>query len=214
MYLPPHFQESRPEVLEGFIAQHALGTIVVHDASGLAADPVPLLLRHGQDGSRSLVGHVARANPLWQKARSGIPCLVIFQGHQHYISPNWYATKAETGKVVPTWNYEVVQVQGRLFAMDDRVWLRDCLVELTARHEASQPVPWTLADAPEDYIDARLTAIVGIRIEISDMVGKAKLSQNQVQANRWSAINALREQGSHAAQQMADAIAHRDGDLG
>lgn len=210
MYLPKHFEESRPEVLHQFIEQHPLATLVVGDAAGLAADHIPLLLRRTAEAQVELVGHVARSNPLWQKAAEGIDCLAIFHGTQHYISPNWYSTKAETGKVVPTWNYEVAHVHGKLFAIDDPAWLRACLADLTARHEASQPIPWKIDDAPDDFIDARVSAIVGIRLEIGSIVGKAKLSQNQVQQNRWSVIDALRTAGDDESRQMAAAIERHD----
>lgn len=210
MYLPKHFEESRPEVLHQFIQDHPLATLVVGGSAGLAADHIPLFLRRNIGPKGELIGHVARGNALWQKAAEGIDCLAIFHGGQHYISPNWYSTKVQDGKAVPTWNYEVAQVQGKLFAVDDAAWLRACLTELTAQQEAAQPKPWTIDEAPSDFIDARMAAIVGIRIEIGSMVGKAKLSQNQAQQNRWSVIDALRTAGGEASVQMADAIARRD----
>lgn len=210
MYLPKHFEESRPEVLHRFIDEHSLATLVVGGAAGLAADHIPLFLRRDAGPHGELIGHVARSNVLWEKAVEGIDCLAIFHGGDHYISPNWYNTKAEDGKAVPTWNYEVVHVQGKLFAMDDAAWLRACLNELTARHEAPQPKPWKIDDAPSDFIEARMATIVGIRIEIGSIVGKAKLSQNQVQQNRWSLIDALRTAGDDASVHMADAIERRD----
>lgn len=210
MYLPKHFEESRPETLARFIEDHPLATLVVSGAEGLAADHIPLLLRRNTGPHGELIGHVARNNPLWQKATEGIDCLAIFHGGQHYISPNWYSTKAQDGKAVPTWNYEVVHVQGKLFAMDDPVWLRDCLSELTAQHEAPQPQPWKIEESPRDFIEARMAAIVGIRIEIGGIIGKAKLSQNQAQQNRWSVIDALRTAGDETSLQMADAIERRD----
>lgn len=210
MYLPKHFEESRPEVLHRFIQDHPLATLIVGGAAGLAADHIPLFLRRNVGPHGELIGHVARSNVLWQKAVEGIDCLAIFHGGDHYISPNWYNTKAQDGKAVPTWNYEVVHVQGKLFAMDDAVWLRECLTELTAQHEAAQPKPWKMDDAPSDFIAARMAAIVGIRIEIGSIIGKAKLSQNQVQQNRWSVIDTLRTAGDEASVQMADAIERRD----
>lgn len=210
MYLPKHFEETRPEALLGLIAQQPLATLVVSDEQGLAADHIPLFLRQTTASPHELIGHVARANPLWQKAANGIDCLAIFHGGQHYISPNWYATKAETGKVVPTWNYEVVHVQGKLFAMDDAQWLRACLADITAHQEADQPKPWKLDDAPEEFIDQRLRAIVGIRIEVARMFGKAKLSQNQPAENRQSVIEALSTSSDARACAMAEAIQQRN----
>lgn len=209
MYCPAHFQETRPEVLLELIRRHPLGTIVVHDASGLAADHIPLLYRPVTTGFGTLVGHVARANPLWQKAGTGLDCLVLFHGPQHYISPGWYATKAESGRVVPTWNYEVVHVHGQIRSIEDPHWIRGLLDELTHAHEATQAHPWKPSDAPSDYLDRLLQVIVGIEIRIDRMIGKAKLSQNQPPANQASVVEALRNRDDPAAAAMANAIAAR-----
>lgn len=209
MYIPKHFLESRIEVLHAFIRRHPLATICVGDGSGLEADHVPLTLRSEPAPHGVLLGHVARANPLWRKAGDGLDCLVVFQGPQHYISPGWYATKVETGRVVPTWNYEVVHAQGRIRAVDDPAWLRALLEELTTEHERLQPQAWHVSDAPNDYVDAMVRAVVGIRIEILGLVGKAKLSQNQPEANQHSLIESLRAKGDWSASQMAEAIADR-----
>jgi len=135
----------------------------------------------------------------------------VFHGVDGYISPSGYASKLETGKVVPTWNYEVVHVQGKVRAIDDPAALLEVLQALTQTHEATQPAPWRIADAPPDYIERMLQAIVGIEIDIERMVGKAKLSQNQPVSNQQSLIQALQGQGDPAAQAMAQAIAHRGG---
>ena len=209
MYIPKHFLESRLEVLHAFIRRHPLATICVSDGSGLEADHLPLTLRSEPAPHGVLLGHVARANPLWRKAGDGLDCLVVFHGPQHYISPSGYVTKAETGRVVPTWNYEVVHARGRLCAVDDPVRLRVLLEELTAEHERQQPHAWHVSDAPGDYIDALVRAVVGLRIEILDLVGKSKLSQNQPDANQRSLVETLRAKGDSSALQMADAIAQR-----
>ena len=209
MYCPAHFQEGRPEALLELIARHPLGTILVHDGSGLDADHIPLLHRPGTTGSGMLAGHVARANPLWQKASAGLDCLVLFHGPQHYISPGWYATKAESGRVVPTWNYEVVHVHGRIRAIEDPEWIRTLLDDLTRTHEAPLPHPWKPSDAPNDYLDRLLQAIVGIEIRIDRMIGKAKLSQNQPVANQQSVVEALHTRNDPASTAMAEAIAAR-----
>jgi transcriptional regulator len=206
MYLPKHFEVSDPSVLRNLMRDHPFATVVVADASGLSADHIPLLVMGDDVSGWKLAGHVARANPLWKKAEAGIDCLVIFHGPQHYISPNWYATKKEHGKVVPTWNYEVVHVQGCLRAMDDVVWLREFLQRLTETHEADQPKPWQVEDAPEEYLQRMLQAVVGIEIEIVTLTGKAKLSQNQPESNQESLIAALRSKGSEALEQMANKI--------
>ncbi|CAM3537323.1 FMN-binding negative transcriptional regulator [Polaromonas hydrogenivorans] len=211
MYIPKPFEESRPEVLHQFIRQHPLATLIINDAEGLAADHIPLLLRPEAGPSGKLLGHVARSNPLWQKAGDGIPCLLVFHGIDGYISPNGYASKQETGKVVPTWNYEVVHVHGKVRAIDDPAALMDILQALTQTHEADQPAPWRIADAPPDYIERMLQAIVGIEVEIERIAGKAKLSQNQPGSNRQSLVNALQGRDDRASQEMAKAIEDRGG---
>lgn len=209
MYLPKHFEESNPQALRDFMRAHPLAMVVVNDGCGLSADHMPLRLEPAGAAQGVLQGHVARANPLWSTVGMGLDCLAVFHGAQHYISPNWYATKAQTGKVVPTWNYEVVHVNGRIRAIDDSAWLRALLVKLTAEHEHGQPRPWRIDDAPQDYIDRLLLAIVGVEIEILGIVGKAKLSQNQPQENKASVIDALRAVGDAAAAGMADAVQRR-----
>lgn len=209
MYIPKHFEIADAAVLRDFIRAYPLATIVVSDVSGMEADHIPLLVTGNDASGWKLAGHVARANPLWEKAEAGIDCLAVFHGPQHYISPNWYATKAETGKVVPTWNYEVVHVQGRLRAVDDAVWLRAQLEHLTQTHEANQPRPWQMGDAPEEYLGRMLEAVVGLEIEILGMTGKAKVSQNQPLANQQSLLAALRQVGNRDALQMAQSIQWR-----
>ncbi|MBH2010712.1 MAG: FMN-binding negative transcriptional regulator [Xanthomonadaceae bacterium] len=211
MYIPKPFEESRPEVLHAFIRQHPLATLVINDAEGLAADHIPLLLRAEAGPSGKLLGHVARSNPLWQKAGDGIACLLVFHGIDGYISPNGYASKQETGKVVPTWNYEVVHVHGKVRAIDDPAALIEVLQALTQAHEADQPAPWRIADAPPDYIERLLQAIVGIEVEIERIAGKAKLSQNQPASNQQSLVNALQGRDDRASQEMAQAIQDRGG---
>jgi transcriptional regulator len=210
MYLPRHFEEDRSEVLQAFMREHPLAAIVVHDlAGGLCADHIPLRLRPGLGPHGTLIGHVARGNPLWRKAaahRDGLEALVLFQGTQHYVSPGWYASKAKDGRVVPTWNYAVVHVQGRLRAIDDAAWLRGVLEELTGTHEAGREPPWQMDDAPEDYVEKMMRAIVGIEVEVLGVVGKFKLSQNKSAEDRYTMIEGLRARGSPEALEMANAI--------
>ena len=202
MYLPAHFEESRPEVLHAFIRKHPLGLLVTHDASGLQADPIPFMLepeRGARGGFGTLIAHVARANPLWRDSRTDIESMVVFQGPQAYISPAWYATKQETGKVVPTWNYCVVQARGRLRVIDDPAWVRRLVSRLTDRHEAARAgppsAPWKVSDAPDDYIASMQRAIVGIEIELTALQGKWKLSQNRSAADRAGVAAGLAQQG-------------------
>ena len=164
MYLPAHFKESRPEVLHELMRTHPLGLLVTQDSSSLQADAIPFMLDTERGAFGTLVAHVARANPLWRDSRTDVDALVVFQGAQSYISPNWYPAKAEHGKVVPTWNYIVVQARGRLRAIDDAAWLRALVERLTERHESRQDKPWRLGDAPPDYTQTMLGAIVGIEI--------------------------------------------------
>jgi transcriptional regulator len=206
MYLPRHFEISDPVRLREFMQAHPLATLVVADASGLCADHIPLMVTGSEASGWKLAGHVARANPLWKKAEAGIDCLAIFHGPQHYISPNWYATKKEHGKVVPTWNYEVVHVQGRLRAVDDVEWLRAFLQRLTETHERDQSKPWLMEDAPEEYLRRMLQAVVGVEVEITALIGKAKMSQNQFEANQDSVITALRQTKNIVSIEMADKI--------
>ena len=206
MYLPKHFEETRAPELHRFLEHNSLATVVIAGRSGLTADHIPLALRVADGAEGSLVGHVARGNPLWREATPAIPCLAIFHGRHHYISPNGYVTRTETGKVVPTWNYEVVQVSGMLHAIEDPAWLHAVLTAASSTYEADQRKPWTMAEAPADYLEGMMRAIVGIRLEITGMVGKFKLSQNQPAANRASLLVSLRERGDADAVAMAEAI--------
>jgi transcriptional regulator len=192
MYTPSHFECTDEAVLASVIVAHPLAQIVHLGAEGgLDADPVPLMY----DASRrTLRGHVARANPLWRVAAAQ-PVLALFQGPDTYVSPNWYPSKAATHKAVPTWNYVLVHAHGTLQAHDDADWLRGFLTQLTAKHEATQPKPWALSDAPEDFMQQMLRAIVGIEIPLSRLVGKIKVSQNRSAADRAGLVQGL---GDHA----------------
>jgi transcriptional regulator len=196
MYMPRHFEETRPEVLHELVRSLPLGLLITQDAdAGLSADPVPFLLEHDEAGRAVLRAHVARANPVWQAARRDVDSLVVFQGPQAYISPGWYATKAEHGKVVPTWNYVMVQARGKLQVHEDAPWLLSLVTRLTQRHEAALPRPWAVADAPADFIDGMLRAIVGIEIPLQSLAGKWKVSQNRSTADREGVAAGLLDQG-------------------
>jgi transcriptional regulator len=193
MYLPAHFAESRAEVLHALIRSHPLGLLVTQSGDGsIAANDIPFVLDASDDGSPGVLrAHVARANPLWRTARSDVESLVVFQGPQGYVSPAWYPAKAEHGKVVPTWNYVVVQARGALRAIDDREWLRAFVTRLTDRHEGPRPAPWAVTDAPADYIDTMLGAIVGIEMPVISLLGKWKVSQNRPAADREGVARGL-----------------------
>lgn len=195
MYLPSHFAETRPEVLHAAMRAHPFATLASTGPEGLTADHLPLQLAVDGDGRCRLLGHVARANPLWREA-AGREVLAIFHGPQAYVTPSWYPTKREHGKAVPTWNYVVVHARGRLTALEDPALLRALLDDLVDRHEAARAEPWHIDDAPADYIDKMLSAIVGIEIAVTQIEGKWKASQNQPAANRTGVVAGLRERGS------------------
>ena len=202
MYLPAHFEQTDPAALQALMRSHPLATLVSAGADGPCADHIPLVFDANDGPHGTLLGHVARANPLW-RAAAGAPVLAVFGGAQAYISPSSYPSKAETHKVVPTWNYAVVHAHGRLEAVDDPVWLRAFVVRLTERHEAALPQPWAVADAPEEYVQQMLRAIVGIRIPLQRIVGKWKVSQNRSEADRGGVADALLRQGTEDALAMA-----------
>lgn len=182
MYLPTHFAETDPARLHALMREHPLALLVVV-ADGIAtADPVPLEFDPAAGPLGTLRGHVARANPLAR--RGGSEVLAVFGGPQAYVSPGFYASKREHGKVVPTWNYAVVQARGTLRTVDDAPWLRALVGRLTQHHEAAQPAPWAVDDAPADFVAQMLRAIVGIEIPLAALVGKFKLSQNRSAADR------------------------------
>lgn len=187
MYVPRLFREDNPEVIADLIRQHPLASLVTLGPDGLELSPVPLLYdpTPRPDAPHGVLrGHLARANPQWQHFNPAVPTLAIFTGPNAYISPNWYPSKAEHGKAVPTWNYAVVEAQGPLRVIEDTDELRGLLTELTATHEASQPHAWKLEDAPEDYLAAQLKAVVGIEVAVTKLTGKWKMSQNRSEADR------------------------------
>jgi transcriptional regulator len=200
MYTPGSFTETRPEVLHALIHDHPFATLVVCGRDGPEADHLPLLL--SADG-RCLHGHVARANPVWRGLGEGTPALAIFHGPHAYVSPSWYPSKQEHGRVVPTWNYAVVHARGRLRAVDDPGWLHAFLDRLTDRQEATLPRPWRVADAPEVHTRRLLTAIVGIELVLSGLQGKWKVSQNQPERNRHGVAQGLRARGGDGDAAMA-----------
>jgi transcriptional regulator len=179
MYLPPDFAEPRTEVLHELIRQHPLGTLVTHGAEGLDANHIPFELLPGEGGFGTLSAHVARANPVWQELANGDEVLVVFRAGDAYISPNWYPSKHESHRQVPTWNYMVAHAHGRITVRDDERYVRGVVARLTRTHEAAQPLPWKMGDSAPDFIDTLLQAIVGIEITITRLVGKSKLGQDE-----------------------------------
>jgi transcriptional regulator len=197
MYLPQHFAESRDEELLQTIAAYPLGALVVRGPHGLDANHVPFLIDPATERPTRLLAHVARANPLWQESADGDEALVIFRADDAYISPNWYPSKHELHRQVPTWNYRVVHVHGKLYIRDDERFVRGVVARLTRIHEGrtGAPKPWKMTDSSAEYIDQMLSNIVGIEIEVTKMVGKWKLSQNKDDKDRINAANELRKRG-------------------
>ena len=206
MYLPSLFEETRIEVLAGLIHEHPLATLITQNDAGLVANHIPMEFDPAPAPFGILRGHVARANPVWRETVAGSEVLLVFQGPSAYVTPAWYATKKETGKVVPTWNYAVVHARGPLVVRDDPVWLRAFLEKLTDRHESGRTAPWKVGDAPEDFIRSQLRAIVGIEIPLTGLSGKWKMSQNRPPSDREGVIRGLRERGGPSDAQIADGV--------
>ncbi|MFO1455375.1 MAG: FMN-binding negative transcriptional regulator [Steroidobacteraceae bacterium] len=206
MYVPAHFRETRPEVLHEFMRRHPLATLVARTATGVDANHIPMELAF-VDGLPRLRGHVARANPLWREALPAEPVLAIFTGADGYVTPSWYPSKREHGKVVPTWNYAAVHARGPIRFVDDAAWLRALVGSLTDEHERSRAAPWQVEDAPADYIGAMLRAIVGFEIEVRELVGKFKASQNREERDRAGVAAGLSAQGVSAEE--ADELVRR-----
>ena len=204
MYLPKHFEQLDPALLQALMREHPLAALVSTGADGITADHVPLEYDPAAGPHGTLYGHVARANPLWQHPH-GTPVMAIFQGPQAYISPSWYATKALTHKVVPTWNYCVAHAHGVLDAVDQAPWLHALVTRLTQHQEAPRSSPWAVGDAPADFVQQMLGAIVGIRIPLTRLVGKWKVSQNRTVADRLGVVRGL-ENDVPAAAAMAELV--------
>lgn len=195
MYIPTQFAETRPEELQRIMREHPLGALVTQDATGLDADHLPFEFDPDVGTHGLLSAHLARANTLWQRCPTGTQVMVIFRGAQAYISPNWYPSKHEAHRQVPTWNYEVVHAHGVLTVHDDERFVRRIIARLTRRHEATEPKPWKMGDSAPEYIDCMVRNIVGIEIAITSLMGKAKLSQNREARDRLSAADTLNARG-------------------
>jgi transcriptional regulator len=206
MYVPPHFEETRLEVLHELMRARPLATVVTLSADGINANHVPLHLCADQGPFGALRGHVARSNPMWSDRVQDVEALAIFHGPDGYVSPSWYPTKREHGKVVPTWNYAVVHAYGALRVIDDAVWLRAQLEALVSRHEAQSAAPWSISDAPPEFIGRMIESIVGFEIAISRVKGKWKVSQNQPAANRAGVVDGLRQRGDTNAVEIAHLV--------
>ncbi|HEX3366197.1 FMN-binding negative transcriptional regulator [Phenylobacterium sp.] len=204
MYASPTTREDRQDVLVAAIRTIKFGALVIVSPDGLSATHIPMIVREFPNGVVELEGHVARPNDLWRLAQSGVPALAIFQGPQAYVHPGWYPTKKVDGRAVPSWNYIAVHAHGNLEAVDeDAAWLRSHLCDLTDLNEADRTEPWALTDAPEDYLDAMMSAIVGLRLRVGRLEGNWKMGQKLRLENRLGAIDGLFASASTEDQQVA-----------
>lgn len=197
MYLPSHFEERRPEEIRRLLRAFPLGMLVTHGADGLDVVHVPFEAEPAEGLPATLAAHVARANPVWRGLRDGDEVLVVFRGDEAYVSPNWYPSKHEHHRQVPTWNYQVVHVHGRIRLREDEAFLRGLLARLTRTHEAraGNAPPWRMTDAPPDYIAGLLQAIVGLEVRVERVLAKSKLSQNKDARDRGSVIAEMEARG-------------------
>jgi transcriptional regulator len=208
MYIPAHFALTDPAALHRVMREHPLGALVTPGADGgVDADHLPFEFDPERGPLGTLTGHVARANDLWRRCPTGTPVMAIFRGAEAFISPSWYPSKHEAHRQVPSWNYEVVHARGTLTVHDDPRWVRGLVARLTRRHEAGEAKPWKMTDAPPEFIDTLLQAIVGIEITITALEGKAKLSQNKEARDREGAAEALSGRGhGELAERMRETL--------
>jgi len=203
MYEPPLHRQHDLAAQHDLIRRRPLGLLVSRGAQGLVANAIPFLIDSGASKLGTLNAHMARANGQWRDLAEAGEALVVFQDVDHYVSPSWYATKRETGKVVPTWNYVMVQARGIARVIEDEAWLRWQIAALTRSQESSRAAPWAVTDAPEDFIAAMVRQIVGFEIEITDIRGKWKTSQNRPAADRAGVVAGLTADGDAQALAMA-----------
>ncbi|MBD2747236.1 FMN-binding negative transcriptional regulator [Microvirga sp. BT688] len=206
MYQPPHFREDNREVQHALIRAHPLGLLVTLGSVGLVANPIPFVLDASASPHGILKAHLSRANTQWQDFDASQDALVVFQGPETYITRSWYAAKREHGKVVPTWNYAIVQAYGRMRVIDDPDWLLRQITAMTEVQEVARPEPWNVGDAPAPFVAAQLKGIVGIEIEITRIEGKWKVSQNRSDADRQGVAEGLRLGEDDASRNMADLV--------
>ena len=204
MYQPLHFREDRLAVQHALIRRHPLGLLVSAGPGGLMANPVPFLIDADASARGTLRCHLARPNPQWEELAAVDECLVVFQGPQDYVTPSWYATKRETGRVVPTWNYAVVQAWGRPRVIEEAGWLRRQLDDLTRLGEGPRPAPWAVEDAPAPFVAAQIRGIVGVEIAIARCEGKWKMSQNRPKADRRGVAEGYRAAGQEGMAAMVE----------
>jgi transcriptional regulator len=209
MYQPPHFREEDLSVQHALIRAHPLGLLITSGDAGPNANLLPFHLDASLSEKGTLQVHMAKANSQWREIEAGAPVLVVFQGTDAYVTPSWYATKQETGKVVPTWNYAVVQVRGRARVIHDTEWLRKQIGALTGDHEKIRDHAWDVSDAPNAYIASQIKGIVGVEIEIAEIDGKWKVSQNRPVADIAGVAEGLAAAGPHHNEAMSELVERR-----
>jgi transcriptional regulator len=205
MYVPPAFQEDDVATLHAAIRAARLANFITATADGLIGTPLPMILNETEGPHGTLYGHVARANPQWQRAPIG-DAMAVFMGPDAYVTPSWYATKRQTGKVVPTWNYIAVHAYGPVEFFEDADRLLDVVTRLTKLHESARPDPWAVTDAPKEFIQSQLRGIVGLRIPITRIDGKRKMSQNRSAEDRAGVVNGLAASDDAVDQAVASLI--------
>ncbi len=205
MHVPKAFQQDDPVTLHELMVKYPLASLIAYSATGIEVNHIPFFLNKSK-GKLSLQGHIAKANPLWKLIKDKSQVLLVFHGPNCYISPNYYPTKKEQGKVVPTWNYVAVHVKGLLSYRFDTEFKLDMLNNLTIQHEQNQDKPWSITDAPMQYIQRMLAAIVGLEIEILSITGKWKVSQNQPEINKQGVVSGLSNEKTTNALSMADLV--------
>ncbi len=206
MYQPAAHREDRLDILTGFIRSQPLGLLISHGADGLDANLLPFSLRQAASNGITLTAHMARMNPQWRALETNPDTLVVFQGPHAYVSPSFYPSKREHGKVVPTWNYIVVQARGTVSVIHDEAWLHRQIAELTESRETGRPDPWAVSDAPETFVDRMVKAIVGLEIAITGLEGKWKLSQNRPAADREGVIAGLTDAATADSFKVAESM--------
>jgi transcriptional regulator len=209
MYLPKYHKESDLAVMHELIRAYPLGTWVTQSTSGLTGNHLPFILDAERGSLGTLRAHVSRANPVWKELATTEPSLIMFQGPQSYISPTWYPTKKDNGKVVPTWNYVAVHAHGTATVIQDGNWILEFLTDLTNQQESPNEEPWAVTDAPAEYIERLLKAVVGIEIVITELNGRWKLSQDEELANRLGTVRRLLEQPESIATSLSALMAER-----
>jgi transcriptional regulator len=211
LYAPPAFKVEDLGLLHDHMDRTGLALLITVGDEGPLVSHLPLLLDRREGSKGVLIGHLARPNPQVHRSRLDLPAVAIFQGPDAYVSPGWYQTKREHGRVVPTWNYAVVHARGTLRLIDDAEWLRDAVGRLTARHEGTFEKPWSVADAPPKFIDGQLKGIVGVELAIEALEGKYKLSQNRSIADQEGVVAGLERRATASERATADLMMERGG---